>query len=72
MVSMDATVTQIQIQRAAIDPVRVALTLLAAFFFTPGWIARKVVIAIWWVVSYAAAGIMVGWRAAAPAESRSG
>lgn len=71
MVSMDATVEQIRAQRAEIDPARVFLTILAALFFAPGWIARKVVLAVWWLVSYASAAVMVGWRAAAPPE-RSG
>lgn len=69
---MDATVELVRQQRAQIDPAKLFLTILAALFFAPGWLARKVVIAIWWVLSYAAAGVMVGWRAAAPAESRSG
>jgi hypothetical protein len=69
MVSMHATVEMIRAQRASIDPAKVFLTILAALFFAPGWAARKVVIAIWWVVSYAAAGVMVGWRAAAPDRS---
>lgn len=70
MASMDTTVELVRAQRAAIDPARVLLTVLAALFFVPGWLARKLVIAVWWLVSYAAAGVMVGWRAAGPPDSR--
>lgn len=72
MVSMDATVEQVRIQRAAIDPARVFLTILAALFFAPGWAARQIVLAAWWLVSYASAAVMVGWRAAAPADRGGG
>lgn len=70
MASMETTVELIRARRAQIDPVRFFLTILAAPLFALGWSARKVVVAIWWLMSYAIAGVQVGWKAAAPTDER--
>lgn len=75
MTSLDATaarlaafgpvVDRIRERAAAIDPVRVLLTLLAVLPFVLGWSARKVFVLLWLILAHVGAAVVVGWQAGA-------
>lgn len=61
---MRSTLDKIREEAAGLDPVRVALTLVAAPFFAAGWLASRVAKAVWTVLAWAWTAAVVGWRAA--------
>lgn len=72
MTTVQLQIAEIRRARAQIDPARLFLTVLAGLFWVPGWVARKIVLALWWVVSYAVIAMVTGWKAAAPPDRGGG
>ena len=58
MVTLNIPAERIRAEAAKLDPVKVALWLLAAPFLLLGWTAR----AVWFVLSMAIAATKVGWE----------
>lgn len=56
-----AALERIQTQARDIDPVKVAVGIVAAIPYVLGWVVAKVFTVVWIVISWAAAAAMVGW-----------
>lgn len=71
----DATLERIRTGAREVDPVKVMLTIVAAIPYALGWIAAKVCLAAWRVLSWMATAARVGWQEARKpkaAKARSG
>lgn len=71
MTTMDTTLATIRARRAEIDPRKVALLVLIALPVALGWVARKVCLAAWVVVTFVWVAAQQGWKAGA-AKSEDG
>jgi hypothetical protein len=67
MVTFEGTLSDVRAEQKRIDVVKAILSLLLLLPFVLGWTARMVVRVVMWSLSFAAAAVKVGWRAAAPA-----
>lgn len=67
MVTLEATLSDVRAEQKRIDVAKAVLSLLLVLPFIIGWTARMLVRCVVWVMSFAAAAVKVGWRAAAPA-----
>lgn len=71
-----AALERIQTQAKDIDPVKVAVGIVAAVPYIVGWVVAKIFTVVWIAVSWAAAAAMVGWKDARqgrePVRLRSG
>jgi hypothetical protein len=66
MVTLEATLSNVRAEQKRIDVAKAVLSLLLVLPFVIGWTARMVVRVAVWVLSFCAAAVKVGWRAAAP------
>ena len=66
MVTLENTLTAVRVEARRIDIGKALLSLLLLLPFVLGWSARMVVRGAVWALSFAAAAVKVGWRAAAP------
>jgi hypothetical protein len=67
MVTLEATLSDVRAEQKRIDVAKAVLSLLLVLPFIIGWTARMLVRCVIWSMSFAAAAVKVGWRAAAPA-----
>lgn len=72
MTTLDVTLARIRSRRAEIDPLRVLQVLLIALPWLLGWVARKVAIVSWVVLSFLWVALVVGWAAGGPPEDEPG
>lgn len=68
MVTLEATLSDVRAEQKRIDVAKAVLSLLLMLPFVLGWTARMVVRVVVWMLSFAAAAVKVGWRAAAPTK----
>lgn len=66
MATLESTLTAVRVEARRIDVGKAFLSLLLLLPFVLGWSARMVVRGVVWALSFAAAAVRVGWRAAAP------
>lgn len=64
MTTMDGTLERVRTEARALDPGKVALTLVAVPLFALGFVAAKVVGVAWTVIAWSWTAAVVGWRAA--------
>lgn len=57
-------IDNVHAQARELRPLRVLLTVLAFPFFVLGWGIRVVVGAVWFVLAWCWAAVVVGWQAA--------
>lgn len=66
------TAAEVDAKARTLRPGLVLLTLAIAVPFIVGWVARKAVIVVWWLVSRLWTAVMVGWDAGSPKRSEAG
>jgi Na+(H+)/acetate symporter ActP len=67
VVTLEATLSNVREEQKRVDVAKAVLSLLLVLPFVLGWTARMLVRVVVWALSFAAAAVQVGWRAAAPA-----
>lgn len=58
-----ATLERVRDEAREMHPVRTLLLLIASLLFLVGWLAAKILGALWVAVSWSLAAVKVGWRA---------
>lgn len=66
MVALSNTLSAVQAEAKRVDVGKALLSLLLILPFVIGWTARMVARGAAWLLSFSAAAVKVGWRAAAP------
>lgn len=65
MVTLEAALSDVRAEQKRINVGKAVLSLLLVLPFVIGWTARMVVRCVVWLLSFSAAAVKVGWRAAA-------
>lgn len=64
MTAFTHVLERVETEARALQPARVALTLVSAPFFAVGWVVGHVFRMVWFVVAWAWTALLVGWRTA--------
>lgn len=70
MVTLPAVLDQVRDEARTLRPGRAALTLVATPLFAAGWLAARAAGALWVVLAWSWAAVLVGWRTAHESRSR--